>query len=158
MYKKGGGMRRILAGLPIPAALTTAVTMAVVAGSAILASAATPSLQAVWVYSVSGLPDPVTDAPTMNTLMRSSVASNVNMLYVSVYSSTPDSENRYLVNEQAIATFIQNAHSHGIQVYNAMGDPDWPAEGCATSQSAYQRFADTVGYDLANPSAKFDGD
>lgn len=150
-------MGRKWMGFPTSAAFKSAMTLAVVAGSALLAPAATPSLQAVWVYSVSGLPDPVTDAPTMNMLMQSSVASNVNMLYVSVYSSTPNSENRYLVNEQAIATFIQTAHSHGIQVYNAMGDPDWPTKGCATMQSAYQRFADTAAYDSANPSAKFDG-
>jgi uncharacterized protein (TIGR03437 family) len=155
--RQGRGVHRNWGGVRPRIAFQAAMLVAVLAGSAKLAPAATPRVQAVWVYSVSGLPNAVTDTPTMNTLMQNSGASNVNMLYVSVYSSTPNSENRYLVDEGAISSFIQKAHARGIQVYNAMGDPDWPSKGCAASQTPYQRFADTAGYDAANPSAKFDG-
>jgi hypothetical protein len=79
------------------------------------------------------------------------------MLYVSVYSSTPDSQGRYLVNEGSIATFIAMAHAQGMQVYAALGDPDWPSDGCSTSETPYERFSDIAGYNSANSSAKFDG-
>lgn len=134
-----------------------ATLAAALIGPATLFATGIPSAHAVWVYSASGLASPVTDSNAMATLFQSAVASNVNMLYVSVYSSTPDSEGRYLVDEGSIAAFIGQAHAHGIQVYNAMGDSDWPTKGCATSQTPYQRYADTAGYDTANPSAKFDG-
>jgi uncharacterized protein (TIGR03437 family) len=114
-------------------------------------------VNALWVYSVSSLPNPVTDGPTRMALIQDSVASGVNVLYVSVYSSTPNSAGRYLYDESAIAAFITAAHTQGMQVYNAMGDPDWPSDGCSTSATPYGRFSDTVGYNSANPSAKFDG-
>jgi hypothetical protein len=40
-------------------------------------------------------------------------------------------------------------------VYTAMGDPDWPSDGC--TGSPLSRFSDIAGYDSANPSAAFDG-
>ena len=120
-------------------------------------SAPTASVNALWVYSVSSLPNPVTDAPTRLALIGDSAASGVNLLYVSVYSSTPNSAGRYLYDETAIAALITAAHAQGMQVYNAMGDPDWPSDGCSTSATPYGRFSDTVGYNSANPSAKFDG-
>jgi uncharacterized protein (TIGR03437 family) len=141
----------------LPLAFGTALSAVLLAASTVLSWGAAPTSQAIWVNSVSGLPSPVTDAPAMNTLIQNSAASNVNMLYVSVYSSTPDSQGRYLVDESAISGLIQAAHSHGIQVYNAMGDSDWPTKGCASSQTPYARFADTLGYDSANPAARFDG-
>ena len=152
-----------LAGLPLRATGKAAVFVAILAGSGRpgsgqIGSAVTlPNTHTVWVYSVSGLPSAITDPPTMTALIESSSSSGVNMLYASVYSSTKNSEDRYLVDEAAIASFIAAAHAHGIQVYNAMGDPDWPSSGCATSGTPYQRFADTTGYNAANPSARFDG-
>jgi hypothetical protein len=79
------------------------------------------------------------------------------MLYVSVYSSTADSHVRHPVDETSIATFIGMAHTQGMQVYAAMGDPDWPSDGCSTSNSPYARFSDVAGYNEANSSASFDG-
>src|SRR5580700_11054519 len=114
------------------------------------AATSSPIINALWVNSVASLPSPVTDAPTQAALIQNSVASGVNMLYVSVYSSTPDSAGRYLYRENSIAALIAGAHAHGIQVYAAMGDPDWPSSGCATSATPYQRFADIAGYDSAN--------
>lgn len=127
------------------------------AAAPIARSAPAASVNALWVYSVSSLPNPVTDAPTRTALIQNSAASGVNELYVSVYSSTPNSAGRYLYDETAIAALITAAHAQDMQVYNAMGDPDWPPDGCATSATPYGRFSDTVGYNSANPSAKFDG-
>jgi uncharacterized protein (TIGR03437 family) len=121
------------------------------------AQSAQPSVNALWVYSVTSLPDPVTDAPTRSALIQNGSASGVNLLYVSVYSSTPNSEGRYLVDEASIATFIGMAHAQGMQVYAALGDPDWPSDGCSTSATPYQRFSDIAGYNSANAPAKFDG-
>ncbi len=116
-----------------------------------------PGINALWVYSVTSLPNPVTDSATAATLLQNSAASGVNMLYLSVYSSTPDSAGRLLLDETAISTFIGQAHTRGMQVYAALGDPDWPTFGCAMSQTPYKRFADIAAYDSAHPSAKFDG-
>ncbi len=118
-----------------------------------------PTVNALWVYSVSGLPDPVTDAPTRTTLMQNGSASGVNMLYVSVYSSTPDSQGRYLVDESSIATFITMAHAQGMQVYAALSSSgtDWLTDGCSTADTPYARFSDIAGYNAANSSAPFDG-
>lgn len=134
------------------------MNLAVLFGTARTAFAApSPSTNALWVYSVSGLPSPVTDGPTRDALIQNGSASGVNVLYISVYSSTPDSAKRYLVDETSIAAFLREAHGQGMQVYAAMGDPDWPSKGCATSATPYQRFADIADYDAANPSAEFDG-
>jgi uncharacterized protein (TIGR03437 family) len=97
----------------------------------------------------------VTDAPTTATLIENAGASAVNLLYVSVYSSTPNAAGRYLDDESDIASLITQAHSHGMQVYTAMGDPDWPSSGCAGTPQ--ERFSDIVGYNSANSSATFDG-
>jgi uncharacterized protein (TIGR03437 family) len=135
------------------------LALATLATVVVVAQATTPStiLNALWVYSVASLPSPVTDAPTQAALIQNSSASGVNMLYLSVYSSAPDSAGRYLVQESSIASLVSSAHARGIQVYAAMGDPDWPSSGCARSATPYQRFADIAGYDSANPSARFDG-
>jgi len=99
----------------------------------------------------------LTDTPTRTALIRNSSASGVNLLYVSVYSSTPNAAGRYLYDESDIATLITQAHAQGMQVYSAMGDPDWPSDGCAASNTPHARFQDIARYNLANPSAKFDG-
>lgn len=120
-------------------------------------AAQAPVINALWVYSVTSLPNPVTDSATRSALMQNGSASGVNMFYVSVYSSTRDSQGRRLVDESSIATFIRTAHAQGMQVYAAMGDPDWPSDGCSTSDTPYARFSDIAGYNTANPSARFDG-
>jgi uncharacterized protein (TIGR03437 family) len=112
---------------------------------------------ALWVYSISSLPNAVTDAPTRDTLIQDASASGVNMLYPSVYSSTPNSAGRNLFDEGLIASFISAAHGQGMQVYAAIGDPDWPSLGCAASANPSKRVADIIGYTSANPTAKFDG-
>lgn len=115
------------------------------------------NINALWVYKVSSLPNAVTDAPTRTTLMHNSAASGVNMLYVAVYSSTKNSAGRYMYDDNDVAAFVTSAHGQGMQVYAALGDADWPSFGCATDSTPYKRFADIVGYDGANPAAKFDG-
>jgi uncharacterized protein (TIGR03437 family) len=122
---------------------------------AFFAQAAPSSINALWVYSVTNLPNPVTDAPTAAALIENAAASGVNMLYVSVYSSTPNPQGRRLYDESDIASLITQAHAKGMQVYTAMGDPDWPSDGCAGTP--LERFSDIAGYDSANPSASFDG-
>ncbi len=122
-----------------------------------LQAASLGSVNALWVYKVSSLPNAVTDGPTRNTLMQNSSASGVNMLYVAVYSSTPSSEGRHMYEDSDVSAFITAAHGQGMQVYAAMGDPDWPAYGCQDSSSPNNRFSDIVGYNSANPAATFDG-
>ena len=114
-------------------------------------------LNAVWVNSVSSLPNPVTDAPTRVALIQDSSASGINMLYVAVYSSTPNSAGRYLYEYSDIAALVQAAHAQGILVYTASGDPDWPTLGCSASANPMLRIADIVAYNAANPSAMLDG-
>jgi hypothetical protein len=121
-------------------------------------SAAVPAkVNAVWVYSVSSLPNPVTDAPTRAALVQDSSASGANMLYVSVYRSTPNSAGRYMYADSDIASLIQSAHAQGILVYAAYGDTDWPTLGCSSSAFPMKRMAEVIAYNAANPSARLDG-
>lgn len=129
--------------------------IAVLLGTARIAQPAPSNINALWVYSVTNLPNAVTDAPTAATLIQNASASGVNMLYVSVYSSTPNAQGRRLYDESEIASLIAQAHTQGMQVYTAMGDPDWPSDGC--TGSPLERFSDIAGYNSANPSAAFDG-
>src|ERR1700722_13207061 len=120
-------------------------------------SAGASGVNALWVYSVASLPNPVTDSPTRNALIQNSSASGVNAIYVAVYSSTANSAGRLLYAENSIADLITQAHAHGIQVYAASGDPDWPTLGCDASANPSKRMSDVVGCNSANPSARFDG-
>lgn len=136
----------------------TVAAMAILAAVVPVVQASSPgSTNALWVYKVSSLPNAVTDAPTRNTLMQNSSTSGVNMLYVAVYSSTPNSAGRYMYDDSDVAAFITSAHGNGMQVYATIGDADWPTYGCEVSGSPSKRFADIVGYDSANPTATFDG-
>jgi uncharacterized protein (TIGR03437 family) len=130
-----------------------AVTLLCVAAR--IAQPAPSNINALWVYSVTNLPNPVTDAPTAATLIENAAASGVNMLYVSVYSSTPNAQGRRLYDESDLAALITQAHTQSMQVYTAMGDPDWPSSGC--TGTPLERFSDIAGYNSANPSATFDG-
>ncbi|HXP85350.1 MAG TPA: hypothetical protein VN841_11560 [Bryobacteraceae bacterium] len=139
-------------------AFRAAATMTLLLGMEQAAPAATsPGSNTMWVYSVAGLPSPVTDPSTRDTLMQNASASGVTALYVSVYSSTANSAHRYLVDEKSIAAFIRKAHSRNMQVYASMGDTEWPAKGCATPATPHERFADIAGYDSDHPAVKFDG-
>src|SRR5580700_4080906 len=118
---------------------------------------AVPALNGLWAYSVSSLPNPVTDLTTRNTLVQNAAASGVKMLYVSVYSSTPNSARRYMYADSDIADLIGKAHAQNMQVYGAYGDTDWPTLGCAASAFPMSRMAEVIAYNSANPSAMFDG-
>jgi uncharacterized protein (TIGR03437 family) len=132
--------------------------LAILLASALNCQSANASgVNALWVYSVASLPNPVTDSPTRNALIQNSSASSVNAIYVAVYSSTANSAGRLLYNENSIADLITQAHAHGMQVYAASGDPDWPSLGCGASANPSKRMSDIVGYNGANPSARFDG-
>jgi uncharacterized protein (TIGR03437 family) len=134
------------------------IALTVLSGAfAMLRAATPPGINALWVYSVTSLPSPITDSPTRDTLLQNGSLSGVNMLYASVYSATPNSAGRFLYDESDIAGFIGKAHGQGMQVYAALGDPDWPSSGCTVSGTPYKRFSDIAGYDSANPTAKFDG-
>jgi uncharacterized protein (TIGR03437 family) len=115
------------------------------------------NLNALWVYSVSSLPNPVTDLTTRDTLVQNSSGSGVNMLYVSVYHSTPNSAGRYMYEDSDIADLITKAHAQSMQVYGAYGDTDWPTLGCSPSAFPMSRMAEVIAYNSANPSAMFDG-
>ena len=127
--------------------------VAILSGAVPFAQSAPSNTNALWVYSVTNLPNPVTDGPTRTTLLQNSAASGVNLLYVSVYSSTPNAAGRYLYDESDIASLITQAHTQSMQVYTAMGDPDWPSSGCTGKPQA--RLSDIVAYNSANPSATF---
>jgi hypothetical protein len=115
------------------------------------------NMNALWVYSVSSLPNAVADPPTRAALIQNSSASGVNMLYVSVYRSTPNSAGRYMYEDSDIAGLITQAHAQGMLVYAAYGDVDWPSLGCGTSAFPMRRMAEVVAYNAANSSATFDG-
>jgi uncharacterized protein (TIGR03437 family) len=139
-----------------PSVVLTLAAVATSVGS-LEAATASAKLNALWVYSVSSLPNPVTDTPTRDTLIQTSSSSGIDMLYVSVYSSTPNSAKRYMYDDSDIADLITKAHSQGMQVYAAYGDTDWPTLGCAASAFPMQRMAEVIAYNSANRSAMFDG-
>ena len=101
-----------------------------------------PALNALWINS-SQVPNPLSD-PTGSasaTLVDNAFASGVNMLYVSVYSSTPNSDGLLLYPDSAIENLINIAHAQGMQVYAASGTPNWPGDGCATTGNPMSRMA-----------------
>ncbi len=112
--------------------------------------------QALWVFPGNGN-NPVTDATARQALLNRASASGVTLLYVSVYSSTPNSNGRLMYDEAAISDLITKAHTVGARVYAAYGAPDWPGFGCNSNGFPLQRVAEVVAYNAASPSAKFDG-
>jgi len=117
-----------------------------------------PALNALWVNS-SQVPNPLSD-PTGSasaTLVNNAFASGVNMLYVSVYSSTPNSDGLLLYPDNAIENLINTAHAEGMQVYAASGTSSWPADGCAPTANPMSRMSDLIAYNTLYPSAAFDG-
>jgi hypothetical protein len=113
--------------------------------------------ECLWVFPGSSLPNPVTDAAARQALVANSAASGVNLLYVSVYSSNPNSAGRYMYDDTAIADLVTKAHGAGMKVYAAYGAPDWPTFGCDPNGFPLQRMAEIDAYDATNTSAKFDG-
>jgi uncharacterized protein (TIGR03437 family) len=79
------------------------------------------------------------------------------MLYVSVYSSTPNSDGLLLYPDNAIENLINTAHAEGMQVYAASGTSSWPADGCAPTANPMSRMSDLIAYNTLYPSAAFDG-
>jgi GH18 family chitinase len=120
-------------------------------------SATFPGLNALWVYSISSLPNPVTDKKTRDRLIQDSSSSGVSILYVSVYSATPNSAGRNMYDDGDIADLISKAHAQGMQVYAAYGDSDWPTLGCAPTEFPMLRMAEVIAYNSTNQSAPFDG-
>jgi uncharacterized protein (TIGR03437 family) len=105
------------------------------------------------------VPNPLSD-PTGSasaTLVNNAFASGVNMLYVSVYSSTPNSDGLLLYPDNAIENLINTAHAEGMQVYAASGTSSWPADGCAPTANPMSRMSDLIAYNTLYPSAAFDG-
>lgn len=112
---------------------------------------------AVWVFpSVSG-PDPVTDPAARQTLFANAAASGVDVLYLSIYNSIPNSAGRLMYEDAAIAAFVTQAHSLGMRVLAAYGAPDWPAIGSNPGDFPLSRMAEVVSYNTANAAAKLDG-
>lgn len=126
----------------------------------LLAQAAVPlaKTHALWVYPDLSQPanNPVLAAAAGQQLVSSAQASHINMLYLSVYSSTPNSQGRYLYDEGKLAALLAAAHFAGIQVYAAYGDPSWPTLGCGTSAAPsfpIARIQEIAGYNATSPSA-----
>jgi len=79
------------------------------------------------------------------------------LLYVSVYSSTPNSDGLLLYPDSDIENLINMAHGQGMQVYAASGTPNWPGDGCAMSANPMSRMMDLIMYNARHPNATFDG-
>ena len=110
------------------------------------------SVHALWIFS-----DEVSTPAARDTLVQRSAASGVTDLYLSVYRSALNSAGRRMYEDSDIADLIGKAHLHGLAVWAAYGNTDWPAIGCSQSAWPLQRMAEVVAYDTANPSAQFDG-
>jgi hypothetical protein len=112
---------------------------------------------AVWVFPSASAPNPVTDPTARQTLFANAAASGVDVLYLSIYNSTPNSVGRLMYDDAAIAAFVTQAHSLQIHVLAAYGAPDWPAIGSSPTDFPLTRMAEVVSYNAANASAKLDG-
>jgi len=117
-----------------------------------LSTIASAAIQALWVFPSASQPNPVMNAGARATLLATSSASGVTMLYVSVYSSSPSNAGRYMFEDAAIAALISDAHTKGIAVY-----ADWPSLGCGSNSFPQARMQEIVDYNGANPTASFDG-
>ena len=119
-------------------------------------------IHAIWVYPDLNRPNsnPVLNAAAGQQLIANASASHVNMIYLSVYSSTPNSNQRYMYDETLIANFVRAAGAAGMSVYAAYGDPAWPTLGCGTSGSPsfpISRIQEAGAYNAAHPSTPFTG-
>ena len=114
-----------------------------------------PTPNALWVYSDPADPNPFSEAMARQTLVNNSAASNVTMLYISVYRSTPNTNGRYMYEDADLADLIARAHEQNVQVWAAYGAPDWPSLGCASSGFPMQRLAELGSYNAQNYSTIF---
>src|ERR1017187_2698817 len=89
-------------------------------------------IRAIWVYPNLTQPNnnPVLNPAAGQQLIANAQAGKVNTLYLSVYNSTPNSNQRYLYDESLIANFIAAANAGGMSVSAAYGEKTWPALGC----------------------------
>jgi len=120
------------------------------------ATLAPPKTQAVWVYPNTTSANTITDPAARQRFFTSAAASRINMIYVSVYRSTPNSNGRQLYDEGTLANFIGAAHAAGMQVYAEYGTPDWYSSGCGTAASpsfAAKRLLEIAAYNATNPRA-----
>jgi hypothetical protein len=113
--------------------------------------------QAVWVFPSPSVPNPVTDPTARQTLLANAAASGVDVLYLSIYNSAPNSAGRLMYEDAAISAFITQAHSLHMRVLAAYGAPDWPAIGNNPADFPLSRMAEVVSYNAANATAKLDG-
>ena len=114
-----------------------------------------PTPNAVWVYPDPAFPDPISDATARQALVNNSAASNVTMLFVSVYRGTPNANGRYMYEDADLADLIARAHQQFIQVWAAYGAPDWPSLGCSSTGFPMQRMAELAAYNGQNYSPVF---
>ena len=127
------------------------------------AQAITPSkIHAIWVYPDPNQPNsnPVLNAAAGQQLIANAAASHVNMIYLSVYSSTPNSNQLYMYDETLIANFVGAAGAASMSVYAAYGDPTWPSLGCGTSGNPsfpIARVQEVGVYNAAHPLTAFSG-
>ena len=135
----------------------TARCLAVILLLGVVAARGGPLKQTMWVFPSPSGPNPVTNVSARQTLIANAAATGIAQMYVSVYSPNPNSAGRLMYDETAIADLITVAHTNGMQVFAAYGAPDWPTFGCNANGFPLQRMAEVAGYNLAHPSAKFDG-
>ena len=81
----------------------------------------------------------------------------INAFYISVFQSTASSSGRLMYEDSDVADLITKSHIQGIEVWAAYGNTDWAQLGCSSSAFPMQRMEEVVGYNSANPTAKFDG-
>ena len=142
---------RALLVLPLVAAsLTPAVP-----GLTIAPSASTqPKIMGIWVYPNSTSVNTITDSAARDRFFASAKASQVNMVYVSVYRSATNSKGRQLYDETALAAFVGTAHANGMRVYAEYGSPTWHTDGCGTPDSptwVAKRLLEIGAYNATKP-------
>jgi hypothetical protein len=114
---------------------------------------------AIWVFADPAQPaiDPISNPAARQALIAHSAASNVNIIYLSVYRSAPSSSGRQMYEDLDMADLITQAHAKGIKVYAAYGNPDWPSFGCDANGFPLRRLAEVISYNTADYSATVGG-
>lgn len=113
---------------------------------------------AAWVFApVTSATNAISNPVSRQALIDKSVASNVTVLYLSVYRSQLNAAGRLMYEDVDVADLIAKAHAKGIQVWAAYGAPDWPSLGCDVSGFPMQRFNEIVAFNVANALNRFDG-
>lgn len=111
-------------------------------------------IHGIWVYPNSTSTNTITNSAARDRFINSAKASKINMVYVSVYSSTTNSKGRQLYDESALAAFVGAAHAAGMQVYADYGTPTWYTDGCGTTSSPSweaKRLLEIAAYNATNP-------